>query len=179
MATTQSRVDKALETGGPLAVIQLLTEKQLAFVEEYVKDFNGQAALSRAGYNVTRDNSGRLISQMKSNPAIKIALAYYVEKRAEKSTVDSQYVMKQWIDTIDNMKEKALTDTKAAAIVLRASELIAKSIGMFIERTEITGKDGEAIQIEEINDAADAFTRQITRLNERGREDGSPLEARP
>lgn len=176
----QDRVDKAMATGGALAVIQLLTEKQMAFVEEYVKDFNGQAALQRAGYNANRGNSGRLLNQMKANPAIKIALEYYIEKRAEKATVDTQYVMQQWIKQIENMKQKAEDgDPKAAAIILRASELIGKSIGMFIERTEITGKDGGAIEIEEINDAADAFTRQIARLNERGREDGSPLEARP
>lgn len=175
----QSRVDKAMAEGGEEAVIQLLTDKQLRFVEEYVKDFNGLAALQRAGYNASRENSGRLLNQMKANPAVKIALAYYTHIRAEKSVVDSQYVMNKWIKTIENMEEAAQKDTKAAAIVLRASELIAKSIGMFIERTEITGKDGEAIQIEEINDAADAFTRQIARLNERDRESGSPLEARP
>lgn len=178
MATMQERVDKAMKQGGEEAVICLLNDKQRAFVEEFMKDFNGQAALQRAGYNATRENSGRLFNQMKSNPAINVAIAYYTRLRANKATVDTQYVMAKWIKTIEDMEEKAKTDTKAAAVVLRASELIAKSLGMFIERTEITGKDGGAIEIEEINDAADAFTRQIARLSERDREAGSPLQAR-
>ena len=167
----QARTDRAMAAGGELAVIQLLTERQIAFVEEYIKDFNGLAALERAGYNVNRNNSGRLLQQLKTNPAVKIALEYYIKQRADKVAIDSQYVLHKWTKTIEDMSSKAEHDPRAAAIVLRASELIAKSLGMFIERTEITGKDGEAIKIEEINDAAAAFTSKIARLNERSGEE--------
>lgn len=38
-----------------------------------------------------------------------------------------------------------------------------------ISKTELTGKDGEAIKLEQTNDSADAFTRAIASLASRGR----------
>lgn len=170
------RVEKAMAEGGELAVINLLNANQIKYVEEYVKDFNGIGALKRAGYKVTGDNGGRLFKNMQDNPAVRIAVAYYTKLRAEKSTVSSQFVIAKWVKLIESYEESSKKDPKAAAVLLRTTELLGKALGMFVDRTEITGKDGEAIKIEETNDAAADFTRQIARLAAREREDGSPLQ---
>lgn len=173
----KDKIERLRREEGDEAVIATLTPMQIKFVEAYVKDFDKKNALMAGGYKVTEKNSARLAQNLMTHPAVRIAIDYYVKIKAEKSTVTQQYIMARWVKQIENNEEKSKTDYKAAQVVLRASELIAKSLGMFIDRTEITGKDGEAIQIEEINDAADAFTRQIARLAQRERETGSPLEA--
>lgn len=48
-----------------------------------------------------------------------------------------------------------------------ALEKLAKHLGMFIDRTEITGKDGAAIQIEEVS-ARDIITSRLAGLSARG-----------
>jgi phage terminase small subunit len=164
-----ARVDRLMETGGPEAVITMLTGKQRTFVEEYIKDYNGVQALTRAGYNVKPNTAGKILVDVMRNPAVKIALAYHAKIRAEKTVVDTGYIIQKWIALVEASEAAAMDgDSKAAATFLRASELIAKSIGMFIERTEVTGAGGSAIQIEETNDAAAAFTRSIIGLASRG-----------
>lgn len=169
---TEVRVERAFADGGIEAVLLLLTDKQRNFVEEYLKDFNGTASLSRAGYAASPRNAGRTVGELLAHPAIKLALAHYTKLRAETYTVDSAYITKRWMKLVEASEEAALGgNSRAAATLLRASELLAKSIGMFIERTEVTGAGGSAIQIEEVNDAAAAFTRTIAGLAARGRTD--------
>jgi hypothetical protein len=50
---------------------------------------------------------------------------------------------------------------------------MARALGMFIERKEISGPNGDAIRYQQVQEAADAFTSAINGLIERGREDGS------
>jgi hypothetical protein len=83
-------------------------------------------------------------------------------KEAKVVSVDPDYII-QRITAIVN-KEGARDGDK-----LRGLELLARHLGMFIERTEISGRDGEAIQIEkrEIQQEAEAFRNLMEQLRER------------
>jgi hypothetical protein len=52
---------------------------------------------------------------------------------------------------------------------LRAIEMAMKHKGMFVERTEITGKDGDAIRIEQqrVEEEAQSFTETLKMLRDR------------
>lgn len=143
-----------------------MTVRQRRFVEEYLVDFNGSAAVTRAGYGT--QSPKRLAYEMLKNPAIRAAIDQVTLERAEKSNLNPEYVMNKLRRTI----EKAENDNNHSA-VLRGCEIMARALGMFIERKEISGPNGDAIKYEQVKEAADAFTSAISGLIERGREEGS------
>ena len=165
-AAIKPTVQAALDAGNIQEVIDNLTVRQRRFVEEYLVDFNGSAAVDRAGYNTQYPN--RLAREMLQHPGIKAAIDVLTLERASHSTLKPDYVMNKIQRTI----EKAELDNNHTA-VLRGCELLARAMGMFIERKEISGPNGDAIRYEQVAEAADAFTSAINGLIERGREDGS------
>lgn len=162
------KVQAALDAGNIQEVIDNLTFRQRRFVEEFLVDFNGAAAVLRAGYNVLPKNAARLANEMLAHPGIKAAIDQVTLERADKSVIKPDYVFQK----IKRTLEKAEQDGNHTA-VLRACELLARATGMFIERREISGPDGRAIEYKAVQEAADAFTSAINGLIERGREDGS------
>ena len=156
-------VQAALDAGDVQGVIDNLTERQRRFVEEYLVDFNGAAAVLRAGYDVKNDaNARRLAGEMLQHPGIKVAIDQLTLQRADKNTLKPEYV----INKIRRTLERAEADGNYTA-TLRACELLARSLGMFVERKEISGPNGDAIKYEEVTKAADAFTSAISSLIER------------
>lgn len=135
-------VQAALDAGNVQEVIDNLTERQRRFVEEYLIDFNGAAAVNRAGY--TTKYPARLALEMLKHPGIKAAINQLTVERAEQSTLKPEYVMNKLKRTL----ERAETEGNHTA-VLRACEILARAMGMFIERQEISGPDGKAIEIEQ------------------------------
>lgn len=170
--SVKPRLQRALETKNMQEVFDSLTEKQRRFVEEYMVDFDGTNAVLRAGYNCKHAN--RLAYQMLQNPAIKASIDYLSVQRASESVIKPDYVIKKITKTI----EKAEEDNNHTA-VLRGCELLARHLGMFIERQEISGPNGDAIAFKQVEEAANAFTSAITRLIERGGEGESTLGAKP
>ena len=58
-----------------------LTNKQKAFVAEYIKDLNGTQAVYRAGYNVDNDNSAGVIAHENlRKPKIKAEIERYLDE---------------------------------------------------------------------------------------------------
>lgn len=159
-------VQAALDAGNIQEVVNNLTFKQRRFVEEYLVDFNGSAAVLRAGYNTK--HPGRLAHEMLHHPGIKAAMDQITLERAGEMLIKPDYVVNKITRTI----EKAELENNHTA-VLRGCELLARHLGMFIERKEISGPNGDAIKYEQVKEAADAFTSAISGLIERGREDGS------
>jgi hypothetical protein len=162
------KVQAALDAGNIQEVVDNLTFRQRRFVEEYLVDFDGAAAVLRAGYNVSQKNAPRLAHEMLAHPGIRAAIDQVTIERADESVIKPDYVFNK----IKRTLEKAEADGNHTA-VLRACELLARATGMFIERREISGPDGSAIQYQKVQEAADAFTRAIDGLIERGREEGS------
>ena len=166
------RTQAALDAGNVQEVIDSLTLRQRRFVEEYLVDFNGTAAVKRAGYGTKYP--GRLAAEMLHHPGIRAAIDAKTLENASESVIKPEYVIKKLHKTI----EKAEDDRNHSA-VLRGCEILARARGMFVERREISGPDGEAIKYEQVREAADAFTSAINGLIERGREDDSFIIAGP
>ena len=137
-----------------------LTFRQRRFVEEYVVDFSAVSAALRAGYskNYSEHRSHELIK----HPVIAEYLQAVTESKQSKIvSIDPDYIIAQVVSIIGNGDTKN-TDK------LRGLELLARHLGMFIDRTEISGPDGEAIKMEQKikEDVAD-FTTALTRLAKR------------
>lgn len=159
-------VQAALDAGNVQEVVDNLTVRQRRFVEEYLVDFNGAAAVDRAGYNTKYAN--RLAHEMLKHPGIKAAIDLLTVERASESVLKPDYVLNKLQRTV----ERAEAEGNHTA-VLRGCEILARALGMFVERKEISGPNGDAIQYKQVQEAADAFTSAISGLIERGREDGS------
>ena len=64
-----------------------LTDKQRRFCEEYLKDFNGTAAILRTGYQCNRDAARVQASRLLTNANIQAYLQYLRKKIADASEV--------------------------------------------------------------------------------------------
>ena len=162
MSPTRPHLAKALEKGDGALVLECLTGKQLSFVEEYLKDLNASQAALRSGY--ATKNPRNVGANLMRNPGIRFAIDYLKAQRAEHSDVTSDYVLKEIVTIVEKCKDDENYNPQAA---LRGLELLAKHLGMFIERTEISGKDGEAIKMQKVQEDASDFTSAIARLAQR------------
>lgn len=129
-----------------------MSVRQLAFCKEYIVDFNALRACIRAGYS---EKSAQYISYdlMKLRSVLRLIELYTSEAPNSLRQIDKDYVIQKVTEII--------TTATRDSDKLRGLELIAKHLGMFIERTEITGRDGEAIRIEETKKEADDVARRI------------------
>jgi phage terminase small subunit len=156
------KTQQALDSGDVQAVIDSLSERQRLFCEEYLKDLNAGNAVLRSGYNT--NNPKQMGSEILTNPAVRITIDALRAERSKNSDVTKDYVLRKIVRTL----EKAEADNNHTA-VLRASELLAKHLGMFIERQEISGPDGEAIKYEKTVEDATDFTNSIASLAKRAK----------
>jgi phage terminase small subunit len=154
--------------GGPIAgdPNRPLTPQQKQFVEEYLVDMNGSQAAIRAGY--AKKGSEKQASQLLRRPHVRKALNERMGEAKTKTGVTAEFVINKIAKTI----HAAEMDSKHND-VLRGCELLGRHLGMFVERTEISGKDGEAIQYEKVTEDAADFTSTIASLASRSR----PLKA--
>jgi phage terminase small subunit len=156
------KMARALETNDPQEIIDALTTKQRLFCEEFVKDLNASQAVMRAGYDTKYPN--RIGNQLLNNPGVKIATDALLLQKNQNNDVTKDYVLRKIVAQVEKADAKG---NPGAA--LRGLELLAKHLGMFIERKEISGPDGAAIAYEEKvkQDAAD-LESAVTRLAARG-----------
>lgn len=134
-------VRKALEAMDMEALGTALTPRQRAFCNEYVIDFNGAAAAVRAGYSTNYPD--RQAHQLLKNKGITHYIDYLTASKAAKiSAVDADYIVQGIIQIIN--RESGRDGDK-----LRGYELLARLKGLFIDKQEITGKDGGAIELEQ------------------------------
>ena len=101
-------------------------------------------------------------SQLLENKAVRIAIDALRAERAKNSDVTKDFVLKGIQKTI-----ALAEDSKNLNALLRGYELLARHLGMFVERTEISGPDGEAIEIKKIEEDVADFTRSIAGLTKR------------
>lgn len=153
---TQEENARLLELQGSM------TPKQNLFLAAYTTNgYNGADAIRKAGYETPYPN--KMGAQVLNNKKVKEAFQLMQKKAIESISISPDYVVKKLVKTV----EKAELENNHTA-VLRGLELIAKHLGMFIERTEISGKDGEAIQLERVSNEAADFARTISSLARRG-----------
>jgi phage terminase small subunit len=161
----KSPIQTALDTEDLQTVLDAITDKQKTFIENYLgpAHLNATEAVRMSGYQTKNPN--RIASVLLKNPAVRFCIDGLKAQRTKNSDVTSDYVLKEIVEAIDSSK---LAGNHNAT--LRGLELLARHLGMFVERTEISGRDGEAIKIEKTKEDADDLTSAIARLAKRGRE---------
>lgn len=101
-----------------------LTDKQRAFVLEYLKDKNATQAAIRAGYSpkTAQEQSSRLLS----NVMVRAEIDLFIEKVSEETQTDVKWVRQR-------LKEEATdySEFSSHSARIRAIELIAKLNGDF------------------------------------------------
>lgn len=146
-----------------------LSKKMELFVEEYFVDLNASKACLRAGYKTQSPN--KMASKLLNHPLVAEAIRKRTEERKEETKLSADYVITKLV----SIAERNEKDNPTAA--LRSLEMLGKTLGLFKDRQEISGPDGEAIQIqqEQIKQNVDEFTSRIASLAKRNRA-GSVVE---
>ena len=162
------KIQAALDAGDIQGVIDALNPQQRLFCEHYIVSYNGADAYRKAGYKGKYPTKAAY--QMLQTPGIRACIDQMTLQRADESIIKPEYVIKKIVKTI----EKAEKDNNHGA-VLRGCELMARHLGMFIERQEVSGPNGNPIELKQVRDAADAFTSAIAGLVERNGEGGLSL----
>lgn len=148
-------VKKALEADDMAMLEKALTPRQLMFCKEYIVDFNGTAAAIRAGY--ATQYADRQAHQLIKNAGVMRYIEHLTLSVAAKTiSVDADYIMQGIVGIIQKAEGKD-------GDKLRGYELLARLKGLFIDKQEITGKDGGAIEVEQrrIQEESDDFVRMI------------------
>jgi hypothetical protein len=143
-----------------------LTPRQRAFAHEYIVDFNGSAAAIRAGYSKPwADRQAHILLKHKGVAFLIDHLT--ISKTAKATIIDPDYVLQRITEIVN--KEGAKDGDK-----LRGLELLARHLGMLTDRTELTGKDGEAIKIQQqVEEEANGFMAMMKTLKERAEKDAA------
>jgi phage terminase small subunit len=164
-AVMPQKVKAAIETGDSEQIGDCLNPRQKAFAQNYIQCFNASKAVVDAGYNTKYPE--KVGHQMLDNPKVRAYIDQLLVDRSDLIDVDVNYVVKKITRAIEKCDQMGRYNE-----VLRGAELLAKYLGMFVERTEITGKDGGPIEYEKVKEDADAFSRTIAQLAARSGEDG-------
>ena len=124
----------------------MLTARQMRFVDEYLKDLNATQAAIRAGYKATTAvaaNAARLLK----NDKVQEAIEARKHARVERVELEQDWV----VNELRKVAQKCLPveddDGKPIANIVnvgvKALELLGRHQGIFIDKREITGKDGK------------------------------------
>ena len=141
-----------------------LTPKQEAFARAYVETGNASEAYRRAynAGNMKPETVNRCAKQVVDNPKVAARLVEYRQAAAERTLVTVELLTNKLMNLAQKGEDKG---TETGYSVARASLMdVAKLNGLVVDKNEHTGKDGGAIQYEQLKADADAFESAITRL---------------
>lgn len=144
-----------------------LTDKQAAFVREYLVDLNATQAAIRAGYS--KKTARKIGSENLSKPDIATAIRKALEARSERTEVTQDWVISRLVENVErSMQADPVLDRKGnrtgeytygGSVANRALELLGKHLGMFSENLNIRTPDGP-LQI--------AITYQVVQVSDNG-----------
>lgn len=135
-----------------------LTDKQTAFVREYLVDLNATQAAIRAGYS--ERTASRIGPQLLGKTWVREAIEKAQAKRAQRVEVTQDYVLSNLVEVVERTMQRApvldrkgeqVTDEEGRAVwtfdakgANRALELLGKHLGIFTDkiRAEVSGPDG-------------------------------------
>lgn len=135
-----------------------LTDKQAAFVREYLVDLNATQAAIRAGYS--ERTASRIGPQLLGKTWVREAIEKAQAKRARRVEVTQDYVLSNLVEVVERTMQRApvldrkgeqVTDEEGRAVwtfdakgANRALELLGKHLGIFTDkiRAEVSGPDG-------------------------------------
>jgi phage terminase small subunit len=156
-----------------------LTPKQQLFVQEYLVDLNATKAAIRAGYS--EKTAYRIGSTLVQKSSVQEALQTSLNKRNKRIEINQDYVVSSLQEVVErcmqhrpvlNMKGEQIQDEEGRNIwtfnangANKALELLGKHLGMFVDRTELTGKGGAPLVAASIN-LSGFTTEELRRLAE-------------
>jgi phage terminase small subunit len=132
-----------------------------AFVNEYMIDLNASQACKRAGYKTS--NANKLGTQLLNHPLVIRAIEERKAQRREKAELTAEYVLNKLVALTEANEEVNPT------IAVRTLELLGRHLGLYKDRQEISGPDGEAIHVkeEQVKRNVDEFTSKLASLANR------------
>lgn len=108
-----------------------MTPRKKAFILEYLIDLNATQAAIRAGYSEkTAQAKG---CGLKKEPAIKKAIQKALDKRAERTQTDADWVVRRLV-----ANDKLAIEEGEIGHSNKALELIGKHHGAFVDRIDTT-----------------------------------------
>lgn len=138
-----------------------LSAKQSLFVDEYFVDLNASAAVLRAGYKT--NNPNRVATELLNHPLVLIEIEARQAERRERLELSADYVIHKLIDIVER------TDKANPQAALRGLELLGKTLGLYREKQELSGPNGNPIEYEQrIREDTAALEGAIARLAESG-----------
>lgn len=135
-----------------------LTDKQTAFVREYLVDLNATQAAIRAGYS--ERTASRIGPQLLGKTWVREAIEKAQAQRARRVEVTQDYVLSNLVEVVERTMQRApvldrkgeqVTDEEGRAVwtfdakgANRALELLGKHLGIFMDKVkaEVSGPDG-------------------------------------
>ena len=141
------------------------TAKQSLFIKEYLVDLNATQAAIRAGYSAK--TAGAMGDENLKKPEIAIELQKHMDKRSARVEISADYVLTSIKETMERCKqavpvlrrngdpvlvENAEGDMVPAYAfepnaVMKGAELLGRHLKLFTDKHELSGKDGEAIEV--------------------------------
>ena len=113
-----------------------LTDKQSAFVREYLIDKNGTQAAIRAGYS--KKTAGQIAEENLKKPEIKAAVQKGMEKHAERCAVTIESLTDELNEAATMAREQDDSNALRQAVMAKA-----KIHGLDVNKTEVTGAEGK------------------------------------
>ena len=141
-----------------------LTPKQEAFVQAYLTTGNASEAY-RQSYNASGMKPAVInvkASELLANGNIAVRVQELQAIAVERALVTVQSLT----DELEEARALALQEGQPSAAV-SASMGKAKLHGLLVDKAELTGKDGAAIQLEQVKNDAQSFARSIAGLASR------------
>jgi phage terminase small subunit len=144
-------------------VIIMLTDKQAAFVNEYVVDLNATQAAKRAGYST--DTARVIGSQLLAKPEIASAIAEAQKARSERTGVTADRVVTELAKIAFADPRKLMSWGPAGAQVKASAELSEAEAAVVAEIVE--GKDGVRLKLHDKVGALDRLAKHLGMYTER------------
>ncbi|NQV70989.1 MAG: terminase small subunit [Pseudohongiella sp.] len=141
-----------------------LSDKQKAFVSEYLIDLNGTQAAIRAGYS--KNTAKQIATENLAKPVLAEAIRDAIERRTERTEIKADYVLKQAVKLHERCMQEIqpVTDKKGrhveeegrpvysfnAAGAAKALQLVGNHVDVqaFQDKKVISGPGGEAIKFD-------------------------------
>jgi phage terminase small subunit len=124
-----------------------LTDKQLNFINEYIKDMNASAAYLRAGYNCSEEAARRAASRLLTNVDVQDEIKRRTDKIAQDSDISVQWVLTSFKEIAERcMQAVEVTDREGNSTgeyrfdssgANKALENIGKYLGMFTDKVKM------------------------------------------
>lgn len=161
-----------------------LTPKQQRFVEEYLIDLNATQAAIRAGYS--EKTARKIGSENLTKLDIQEAIQEARNKLSERTEITQDYVLTNIQKVIERcMQHEAVQARDGSPLLvegpegdlaclfefkengaLKGLELLGKHLGMFKEKMEITGKDGQPFQTTTVHATQEQVDEAIRKAQE-------------